>query len=110
MDNQFTHFKNGRATPLHRHKEGATKRNIPIIIGAQVGETSILTRSALTIANAYRATVIAQEGAFATRFLEHDVVDQPLMFGQGGLLPTNVVKDIRGLGFVINDAVVAKIS
>ncbi len=59
---------------------------IPIIIGAHVGETSILTRTALTVANEYRDILLAQEGAFGTYLLEHDIVDPPIMFGKGGLL------------------------
>lgn len=64
----------------------ARNLNIPIIIGAQVGETSILTRAALTIANAYRDNLIAQEGAYGTHLLENDVIDPPIMFGQRGIL------------------------
>lgn len=82
--------------------EQAERRNIPVIIGAQVGETSILTRAALTIANACRADVIAQEGAFGTRLLERDITDQPIMFGQRGLLSANDASKNPGLGLVIN--------
>ena len=46
--------------------EEAKVKGIPIIIGAQVGETSILTRAALTVANQYRDILLAQEGAFGT--------------------------------------------
>lgn len=60
---------------------------IPLIIGCQVGETSLLTRVALSVAEAQSdGAVLAQEGAFGTLLLSHDVVDQSLMFGQGGLL------------------------
>lgn len=59
---------------------------IPIIIGAQVGETSILTRAALTVANKYRSIQLAQEGAFGTYLLERDVIDPPIMFGKCGIL------------------------
>lgn len=57
-----------------------------LIVGAHVGETSVLTRAALTIANQGRDILIAQEGAFGTHLLAHDVVEQPLMFGHGGIL------------------------
>jgi len=70
---------------------------IPIIIGAQVGETSILTRAALTIANSYRDIVITQEGAFGTLLLERDICDPPLMFGAAGRLDAKVVNG-PGLG------------
>ncbi len=66
--------------------EKAEALNIPIVVGAQVGETSILTRAALTVASAYSNVVIAQEGAFGTHLLERDVVASPIMFGASGKL------------------------
>ncbi|MGZ5092730.1 MAG: mandelate racemase/muconate lactonizing enzyme family protein [Burkholderiales bacterium] len=62
------------------------KRGLGLIIGAQVGETSILTRAALTVANASKDILLAQEGAFGTHLLARDVVESPLMFGPGGML------------------------
>ncbi len=66
--------------------EESNKYDIPIIIGAQVGETSILTRAALTVANNYRNVLLAQEGAFGTYLLEYDVIDPPISFGKDGIL------------------------
>lgn len=66
--------------------ETARELSIPLIIGAQVGETSLLTRAALTVANAYRDQIIAQEGAFGTYLLERDITGQALMFGREGKL------------------------
>ncbi|WP_342349000.1 enolase C-terminal domain-like protein [uncultured Nitrospira sp.] len=71
---------------------------IPIIIGAQVGETSILTRAALTVAHQCRASLLAQEGAFGTYLLEHDITDIPLMFGKGGRLEASSISNHCGLG------------
>ena len=59
---------------------------VQLIVGAHVGETSVLTRAAITIANLARDILVAQEGAFGTHLLEYDMVDPPLMFGPGGLL------------------------
>ncbi len=81
--------------------EEAKAGEIPIIIGAQVGETSILTRAALTVANAYRDILVAQEGAFGTYLLEHDITDTPLMFGQGGMLSPHHSVSQLGLGLTI---------
>ncbi len=75
----------------------AKEVGLPIIIGAQVGETSVLTRVALTVANSYREIVVAQEGAFGTLLLERDICDPPLMFGAGGQLDTRAVSG-PGLG------------
>lgn len=68
--------------------EEARKRGISIIIGAQVGETSLLTRAALTVANSFRDILLAQEGAFGILLLERDITEEPLMFGEGGVLRT----------------------
>lgn len=69
-----------------------------IIVGAQVGETSVLTRAALTVANSYRDILVAQEGAFGTHLLEQDICQPPLMFGQAGLLDPTGVGERAGLG------------
>ena len=64
----------------------AKQLNIPIVIGAQVGETSLLTRAALTIANQFRSNLLAQEGGFGTYLLARDVIEKPIMFGKNGYL------------------------
>ena len=66
--------------------EAARALRISLIIGAQVGETSLLTRAALAVAAAARDRIVAQEGAFGTFLLERDVCDPSLMFGAGGIL------------------------
>lgn len=76
----------------------AKELGIPIIIGAQVGETSVLTRAALTVANSYRDIVIAQEGAFGTLLLERDICEPPLMFGAKGQLDATEISGRAGLG------------
>jgi L-alanine-DL-glutamate epimerase-like enolase superfamily enzyme len=66
--------------------DAAKVRGLPLIVGAQVGETSLLTRVALVAARAAGDALLAQEGAFGTLLLEHDVCTPPLMFGRGGTL------------------------
>lgn len=80
--------------------EAARAKGIGIIVGAQVGETSLLTRAALTVANAAGDALVAQEGAFGTLLLEHDVCESPLMFGAGGVLDAESHVRLRdpGLG------------
>lgn len=77
--------------------EQCKRRGLKFILGAQVGETSILTRVALSLANAYNSSLIAQEGAFGTYLLSEDLVETPLMFGARGNLRANFV-GIPGLG------------
>jgi L-alanine-DL-glutamate epimerase-like enolase superfamily enzyme len=66
----------------------AHRRGLPMIVGAHVGETSVLTRAGLTLANAMRDCVVAHEGAFGTHLLAHDVIECPIMFGRNGVLDT----------------------
>jgi L-alanine-DL-glutamate epimerase-like enolase superfamily enzyme len=63
----------------------ARAAGLGIIVGAQVGETSVLTRAALSVAQAAGPALVAQEGAFGTHLLQWDVCDPPLMFGRAGV-------------------------
>lgn len=84
--------------------EFCKKEGIRIIIGAQVGETSILTRAALLIANAIKPNYIGLEGGYGTLLLEHDIVDKPLMFSECGILkPHDILnKEVNGFQLKIN--------
>ena len=64
----------------------AREASIPVIVGAQVGETSLLSRAGLVAARAAGDNLLAHEGAFGTLLLESDVAYPPLMFGPGGVL------------------------
>ena len=77
---------------------------LPIIIGAQVGETSILTRAALTVANHYHDILLAQEGAFGTYLLKHEITNTPLMFGKGGSLDPQPLSGQPGLGLTLTQS------
>lgn len=61
-------------------------RGLSLIIGAQVGETSLLTRVALVAAHAAGDALLAQEGAFGTLLLDSDACTPTLMFGRAGRL------------------------
>jgi L-alanine-DL-glutamate epimerase-like enolase superfamily enzyme len=83
----------------------AKKRRMGIIIGAQVGETSILTRAALTLTSVCGDARVASEGAFGTHLLQRDLTSPCLMFGPGGNLDCADVLDpgCPGLGLSIDD-------
>jgi L-alanine-DL-glutamate epimerase-like enolase superfamily enzyme len=66
--------------------QSACSRDLAIIVGAHVGETSVLTRAALALASASGSSLMAQEGAFGTHLLTRDVASPPLMFGAGGVI------------------------
>jgi len=77
----------------------ARERAVPVIVGAQVRETSVLTRVALTIAHAAGTRVVAQEGAFGTFQREHDVCESSLMFGAGGVLGVQAYPSLERASF-----------
>ncbi len=79
--------------------ENARLVGVNMIIGAQVGETSILTRAALTLANQGRDILLAQEGAFGTYLLKDDICEEPLMFAEGGKLLANNMSGHGRQGF-----------
>jgi L-alanine-DL-glutamate epimerase-like enolase superfamily enzyme len=62
----------------------ASGLGIGVIVGAQVGETSILTRAGLTVMHAAQPNLVASEGAFGTHLLRRDLTSESLMFGDDG--------------------------
>lgn len=80
----------------------ATDAKCPIIVGAQVGETSILSRAALSVVQAYKDNVVAQEGAYGSLLLEKDVAEPEIRFGMAGILKWQ--SQGSGLGLNIIDA------
>ena len=60
------------------------EREFPIIIGAHVGETSILTRAGMCVAQIAKESLVAQEGGFGALLLEKDQVRPSLTIGQQG--------------------------
>ncbi len=89
----------------------AVRRGIGLIVGAQVGETSILTRASLAVMTEHRQSLVAAEGAFGTLLLERDLTEPCLMFGAGGTL--NAETELRiarsGLGLRVYDALLAPV-
>lgn len=78
--------------------EKAGQRGIGIIVGAQVGETSILTRAGLTVMSSIRPNLVASEGAFGTHLLQRDLTSRSLMFGVGGTLDAGQAVNAGGPG------------
>ena len=82
----------------------ARRLGVPVVIGAHLGETSVLTRAALAVASVAGDVLIAQEGAFGTHLLERDVAELPLMFGAGGVLEVEPsLAAAPGWGLAIRD-------
>ncbi len=88
------------------------QRGIAIVVGAQVGETSLLTRAGLTVAHAAKNTLVAMEGGFGTHLLQRDLTTPCLMFGDAGVLdPQNYLNPPKsGLGLAVNAAELSPIA
>jgi L-alanine-DL-glutamate epimerase-like enolase superfamily enzyme len=72
---------------------------VRLVVGAQVGETSLLTRVALIVAQAARDIVVGQEGAFGTLLLETDPMQPTLTFGAKGELDVDSLRLDQSPGF-----------
>ncbi len=82
----------------------AKAHGVKIIIGAQVGETSLLSRAALVIANSARDILIAQEGAYGNLLLKTDLCEPPIMFSKSGVLnSSNLPISSNGFGFELKN-------
>lgn len=79
----------------------AAWRGLGVIVGCQVGETSILTRAALPVMQAIRPNLVAAEGAFGTYLLSRDLTTPCLMFDTGGILSPAAVPTGNGFGLSI---------
>lgn len=66
-----------------------------IIIGAHVGETSVLTRAGMLAANAAGNHLIAQEGGFGSILLEKDKMYPSLTLGAGGKIDLSIPYSIK---------------
>jgi L-alanine-DL-glutamate epimerase-like enolase superfamily enzyme len=77
----------------------ASVRGIPIILGAQVGETSVLARAALTLGAGLPNGAMAREGAFGTWLLERDAATPELRVGAGGVLDVEASGVLAAPGF-----------
>ena len=79
--------------------EEARRKEIGIIVGAQVGETIILTRTALCLINVIGDDLVSAEGAFGTHLLREDLTSPCLMFGKNGTLDMGSAGLTQSAGF-----------
>ena len=66
--------------------QAAKSRGLNTIVGAHVGETSILTRAGLVLIQYLKNSQLATEGAFGTHLLKKDLATEPLQFAREGQL------------------------
>jgi len=79
----------------------AALHGIQCQLGAQVGETSLLTSAGLILAS-LTGDCVYHEGAFGTRLLQKDIVNQPIQFGKEGWLSIDDIRNQPGLGVTVN--------
>ena len=77
----------------------AAELGIGMIVGCQVGETSILARAALAVMQAAKPGLLAVEGAFGTHLLQRDLASPSIMFGPAGVLAATEAVDTGRGGF-----------
>ncbi len=85
--------KNGGVLRSIRLAQKMVEHKMGLIIGAQVGETSVLSRAAMVVAEALRGSVLAQEGAFGTLLMEADMVEPSILFGPAGVLDVGLMNE-----------------
>ena len=88
--------------------ERAASLGMGVVVGAQVGETSILTRAGLTVMQAARPVLAASEGAFGTHLLREDLTAESLMFGDRGVL-TIADPGAPGLGLAVREGMLVPV-
>lgn len=77
-----------------------------VIVGAQVGETSILARAGLVLAKAAGAHLLGYEGAYAPLLLAYDAVRPSLGFGRAGMVRDGAFQHAPGWGLSLRRDVV----
>lgn len=102
--------KNGGLLNAFQLSDVCLNEGVKVIIGAQVGETSILTRAGISVANLLKPNYISQEGGFGTKLLLTDIVSKPLMFGDDGILHSEklLAKEKFGLELDIQEEEIVK--
>ena len=92
--------------------EEALAHELQIIVGAHVGETSLLTRAALALAQCAGEALVAQEGAFGTHLLKRDLCQPVVMFREGGILSTshNLAFERAGWGLEVDSGCLTPIT
>ena len=86
----------------------AADLGVGVIVGCQVGETSILSRAALTVMQSTKPRLLGAEGAFGTLLLRRDLTSRSIMFGPSGVLAAQGVLasdggDPGGFGLEISE-------
>lgn len=80
----------------------AQAQGMDVILGAHVGESSLLTRAAMTVGHALIKGPLAREGAFGKILLKQDISQSSLTFGRSGILNPDRYLLARNSGLGLN--------
>jgi L-alanine-DL-glutamate epimerase-like enolase superfamily enzyme len=84
----------------------ALKQGRRVVVGAQVGETSILARAGVTLASAAGSHLIACEIGYGAWLLRRDIAAPSLGFGWRGMLRAKKFAARPGAGLSYNSAII----
>jgi L-alanine-DL-glutamate epimerase-like enolase superfamily enzyme len=101
--------KNGGLINALRLYNIAKKAGIRCQLGAQVGETSLLS-SAGRILAVVTGDLVFHEGSFGTLLLSFDLTRQPIGFSNAGIGTADVVTRERGLGVNVDQELLNKMT
>ena len=76
----------------------AQQRGIGVIVGAHVGETSLLTRGTLVVLQFLRNKQVAIEGAFGRHLLASDLSDEVIEFDANASIDLSALEILRNPG------------
>ena len=81
----------------------ATENNTRLIVGAHVGETSLLTRASLVVIQAWKNSQMATEGAFGTHLLREDLTEETIQFDRNACIRLDHTKFLGkpGWGLIV---------
>ena len=89
----FRVSKLGGVCRCRRLRGLAEDEKIPFIVGAQVGESGLLTRAALLLCDDDHPLLRAREGAAGEHLLSRDLLQPTICFGPGGVLRHSALFD-----------------
>lgn len=98
--------KNGGITGSLAIAKLAREAGMQIQVGAQVGETAILSAAGRTFA-AHQPELISAEGSFGTWLLSEDIAFEDLSFGYAGIAP---LLRSRGLSVTVKDDAIERLT
>ncbi|MDE0646397.1 MAG: hypothetical protein OXH84_09240 [Gammaproteobacteria bacterium] len=75
------------------------KKKFEFILGAHVGETSLLSRATVLLTQSVQNSQRALEGAFGTHLLSHDLTDPEIKFNDRGLIELRDLQCLSQPGF-----------